>query len=213
MTAAAVFTVAAIPAWADVPTTTETSPAGTTTTAPTTTPDPAQTSTTTPPPSPTTTTTTSAPGTTESTAPGSTASTGAPAPSTAAGTTAMSPLATGCPVEAVVLLVPNRMPMSIGPTASGSIEVAAASRLAYPADGSIVSTSAVELGASGCTAQNRKNAHAHVESVSIFRGLLTADRLDVTAGASATTTIAALEIRGRSYAAPPGTRIAINGWG
>src|SRR5438105_3850233 len=93
---------------------------------------------------------------------------------------AATPLATGCPVEAVVLIVPNRAPMSIGPTASGSIEVAAASRLAYPADGSIVSTSQVELGASGCTGQDRKTAHAHVESVSIFRGLLTADRLDVT---------------------------------
>jgi hypothetical protein len=103
--------------------------------------------------------------------------------------------------------------MSIGPTASGSIEVAAASRLAYPADGSIVSTSQVELGASGCTGQQRKNAHAHVGSVSIFRGLLTADRLDVIVGASATTTIAALDIRGRSYAATPGTRIAIDGWG
>jgi len=212
MTAAAVFTVAAIPAWADLPTTTETSPTGTTT-APTTTADPAQTATTTPPPFPTTTTTTSAAATTEPTASGSTASTGAPAQGTPAATTAMSPLGTGCPVEAVVLLVPNRVPMSIGPTASGSIEVAAASRLAYPADGSIVSTSSVELGASACTAPSRKNAHAHVESVSIFRGLLTADRLDVTVGGSATTTIAALEIRGRSYAAPPGTRIPINGWG
>src|SRR5690348_3351039 len=152
MTAAAVFSVAAIPAWADLPTTTETAPTGTTTTAPTTTADPAQTSTTTTLPSPATTTTTSAPMSTESAASGSTASTGAPVQSAPAATSATSPLPTGCPVEAVVLLVPNRVPMSIGPTASGSIEIAAASRLAYPADGSIVSTSSVELGASACTA-------------------------------------------------------------
>ena len=87
------------------------------------------------------------------------------------------------------------------------------SRLAYPADGSIVTGSAVSLGETACSKQGPVNAHSQLRSLSLFGGAITASRLRLSIGADETSALVGLTVAGSNTAAAAGSRIPLHRWG
>ena len=201
--------VLAAPAAADVPTTTTT----TVTTEPTSTLSSTTVDTTTTAPATTTTTaaTTTQPPTTTTTA--ATRSTRA-ATSTARPVTATThPFVGGCTASAVVLVVPHRPPLLLGPAAAGRGDVDALSRLVYSARASIVSGSNLEVTAGRCTRAGVRGAEARIGSLSLFGGAVAASRVTLALDPRARQTITGLRISGAPIAARAGRHLPVHGWG
>jgi Peptidase family M23 len=213
---AATLLAVAVPAWADAPgSTTATATSATTTDA---------TTTTTASEEPTTTGTTSTVSTEPATSPTTTtaattttvatASTGASVPTrTPVASSAISrSLARGCPVTALVLAVPRRLPTLLGPVVDGRGE-ASLGRLVYPADGSIARGSAVSLGEEACTGRGPTTAFAQLRSLSLFDGAITASSVRLAVGASDRAAVVGLRVMGSSVNAVDAARIPLQRWG
>jgi murein DD-endopeptidase MepM/ murein hydrolase activator NlpD len=180
----------------------------------------------------TATTTTDVSTTVTSTTPTTTAATTTVATTTAATTTAPAPKPTPKPagklltatplapprcllVSGFALLQPGRQPLTLGNVAAVPRRPSAAdSRVAYPADGSVLTASSVVLSGSGCGTSAR--ARAVVGSVSLFGGAATIRSVDLTvrngiAGKSAAVT--GLTVGKAVVAALPGRPIVIGPWG
>jgi hypothetical protein len=123
------------------------------------------------------------------------------------------PFAGGCPISAVAVLFPHRTPLLLGPVETAPLEAADLSRLAYPADGSIVTGSAVDLGEAGCSKRGPVNAHAQLRSLSLFGGVITAARLSLSVGVAEASTVVGLTVAGKHTAAPAGARVPLQRWG
>jgi murein DD-endopeptidase MepM/ murein hydrolase activator NlpD len=120
-------------------------------------------------------------------------------------------------VGAVVLFRPGQAPQLLGAVAqsSGARELAGGG-IAYPADGSIVTLSAVELATSGCRGTRAARGLASVQSLSLFGGAIRAQRVELgvrTGAPDGSGTISGLRIDGRPVPVVPGRRLALQGWG
>jgi murein DD-endopeptidase MepM/ murein hydrolase activator NlpD len=121
-------------------------------------------------------------------------------------------LATGCPVASVVLLMPRRDPLLLGPFAASPVDRAQLARLVYRAGGGIVTGLAVTVSESACTSGGPVDARAHLQALSLFAGAVTADRIGLTRGKTVATTIVGLEVDGKRVAARAG-RVAVQSFG
>lgn len=157
---------------------------------------------------PTTSTTVPAPTTgTTTTEPGSSATTTrATTVQLPVAPTVSDSLARGCPLAAAAVLRPGHTPVLIGPVVRGATTVAGSSGIAYPADGSLIETGAVDLRRPDCT----KPASAQLASVSLFDGALTAARIELD-GTKAS--VNGLHVGGRRRTAAAGKRIPLGSWG
>jgi murein DD-endopeptidase MepM/ murein hydrolase activator NlpD len=122
-------------------------------------------------------------------------------------------LARGCPVAAVVLLLPGRPPLVLGPVVSTASGRAGLSGLAYPADGSIVTGSDVSLAEGKCGKSGPKQARAQLRSLSLFAGTVTADRTELSVGKSSVSSAAGLAVDGLAVPATPGAHVQLSSWG
>ena len=187
-------------------TTSTTSTVSATTTTSGTTTVPAQTT------APATTISVTAPPTTPVTTPSTTGR----APATQLGPVAgvrESSLARGCPVVAVVLLLPGRGPLVLGAVARSSTRRASIEGLVYRSGGGIVTGSAASLSENSCTATGPADARATVASLSLFQGAVTAGRVTLTRTDSIMTSVVGLEVGGMRVSPLPRARIAVPGIG
>jgi murein DD-endopeptidase MepM/ murein hydrolase activator NlpD len=171
--------------------------------------------TTAPAPTPTAPTAT-APAATAAATPSTTA-----AASTAAGTSSTPASARGlvghCMLGSVALILPGRAPLVLGPVAQAPrAREAALSRLAYPANGSVVTAAAISLAVSGCGPARLAIGSARLRSLSLFAGGITATAVTLRIAASAgrrVDLIDGLRVDGRSIRAAPGARVKLGRWG
>src|SRR4051812_39664197 len=118
-------------------------------------------------------------------------------------------------VSGFALLQPGRQPLTLGGVAVVPHRPSAAdTRVAYPADGSVLTASSVALSGSGCGTSAR--ARAVVGSVSLFGGAATIRSVELAvrngiAGKSAAVT--GLAVGKTAVAALPGRPIVIGPWG
>jgi murein DD-endopeptidase MepM/ murein hydrolase activator NlpD len=198
------FAVGAATAPADGP------PVDTTTTAVTSTTTPVATASTTP-----STTATTAPVTT--TAPTTTVPVvvppAAPKRLGPAATVRQRSLAVGCPVAAVVLVLPHRGPLVVGSFASAASRRAGSAKLVYRAGGGIVTGSAATLTERGCTSSGPASARATMASVSLLGGAVTAARVSLTRSGVLATTVSGLAVEGTRVSLRSGARVAVPGFG
>jgi hypothetical protein len=133
----------------------------------------------------------------------------------AAQATAATPrsLAGGCTFAAVVLLLPRRTPVVVGPFVAEPRDLGGLSSLRYPADGSIVTGSSVSLADGACARHESIPGRAQLRSLSLFSGAVTASQLSLTVGRAITSRVVGLAISGKSASAAAGTRIPLGGWG
>jgi murein DD-endopeptidase MepM/ murein hydrolase activator NlpD len=199
---AAIALLGLVPAAAaDTPTTTSTA---TTATAPTTTTT-ATTTTAVETTAPTTSTTTPVAATTDTTTTAASTTTPTTTLQLPVAATVSESLAHGCPLAAVAVLQPGRAPLLIGPVAQGSTTIATSSRLAYPADASLVETGTVSLERGGCA----KSPSARLSSVSLFDGALSAAHVGLQ---GTTTSVDGLSVGGKRTTAGAGARIPLGAW-
>jgi murein DD-endopeptidase MepM/ murein hydrolase activator NlpD len=121
-------------------------------------------------------------------------------------------LARGCPLAAVALLLPGRLPLLLGPVVSTSSGVAGLSRLAYPSDGSTVSGSGVGLDEGRCGSVGKRSGTVQIGSVSLFAGAITAARVGLSLGKSSFARVTALAIAGKRMAPAAGARVPVGQW-
>jgi murein DD-endopeptidase MepM/ murein hydrolase activator NlpD len=189
----------------------------TTTGTTTTTPPPPTTTDATTPQTTTVATTTTAPTTTVATTTAATTTTQAPTPKPAGKLLASAPLATPrCLLLAgFALIQPGRKPRTLGDVAVVPRRPnASAAGVAYPADGSILTASSVNVSGSGCGTTAR--AQAAVGSLSLFGGAVAVRRiaLGVRDGiAGKTAAVTGLVVGKNAVAARPGRTIVIGPWG
>jgi hypothetical protein len=122
-------------------------------------------------------------------------------------------LARGCPVGAVAVLVPGRLPVLLGPVVSGAFGSAGLSELVYPADASIVRGSGVALDERGCSKDRAGDARAVVRSLSLFDGTVTAPRVDLALGPRTAANASGLAVAGKHVAPDAGTHVPLGNWG
>ena len=174
------------------------------------------------PPTTTEETTEAATQETTTTVPTSTGTTTAPSPTTTTipatvGKTIMAaPAPAGClVVAAFALLEPGRPLLVLGRAADAKrTRNVAARSVAYPADGSVVRASSVDLHAAGCA--DRGNGRADVRSISLFGGAITARRVElgVRGGvAGKGVEIAGLAIGGKNVTLRPRRQVRVQDWG
>lgn len=109
-----------------------------------------------------------------------------------------------CPVAAVALLLPGSAPLLVGPVATTTTTQAGSTRLAYPADGSVVNARDVSLADPSCA-----RATAQVGWLSLFGGAVEASRISLVRGRAS---VAGLSVGGRRPAAV-GAHIPLAQWG
>jgi murein DD-endopeptidase MepM/ murein hydrolase activator NlpD len=179
-------------------TTTETTTTETTTTAAATT--------TAPPPTTTVATqpTTTAP-------PPSTSSIPSAPPSRPASGVSERSLQVGCPVVAVVLLLPRRSPLFVGAYADTATKRAEIAQLVYRAGGGIVTGSAAAMSERNCGSGGAVGARVAVSSLSLLDGAVTAGRVTLMRGSSMTSTVTGLRVHG--VATEPRAHVAVPGVG
>ena len=121
----------------------------------------------------------------------------------------------GCLVGAVALLLPGRVPLVLGPVAQAPrLAVAALSRLVYPADGSIVSATAIVLDETGCGSAHPVSGQSRLRSLSLFAGAITARTVLLKANeVGQADAISGLEIDGKATRVRPGARVPLQHWG
>jgi murein DD-endopeptidase MepM/ murein hydrolase activator NlpD len=129
-------------------------------------------------------------------------------PTAAAATLVVAPRPrSGCPaVGAVGVAFPNRPTLVLAP-----VRRLSTARLAYPADGSVVSAAGLNLDIS-CAGVRPASGTAEVHALSLFDGAVTAG--SVTIGlAGAPTKVVGLRVAGRPASLTVGTRIRLGKWG
>src|SRR4051812_6365139 len=118
-------------------------------------------------------------------------------------------------VAGFALLQPGRQPLMLGNVAVVPHRPNAAdSRVAYPADGSVLTASSVGLSGSGCGASAR--ARSVVGSVSLFGGAATVRSVDLEVRngvAGERSVVSGLVVGKTAVAALPGRPIVIGPWG
>jgi murein DD-endopeptidase MepM/ murein hydrolase activator NlpD len=100
------------------------------------------------------------------------------------------PLRIGCPVATVVLLIPRRGPLVVGPFADAKTRRAGIAQLVYRANGGIVTGSAASVSEHTCSSRGPSGANAVVSSLSLFDGAVTADRVAMAHGSPTVTGLA-----------------------
>jgi murein DD-endopeptidase MepM/ murein hydrolase activator NlpD len=113
-------------------------------------------------------------------------------------------------VGAFAVLEPDRPAQVLGPVIQAPRPRAADSgSITYPADGSLVTASSIDLHTSGC----RTGGRADVRALSLLGGAITARRVTLgVAGSNVTVRIRELAISGRPASLHPGRRLAIQKW-
>jgi hypothetical protein len=122
-------------------------------------------------------------------------------------------LAEGCPVTAVLLLLPQRGPLLVGAYASASTKRASVPKLVYRAGGGIVTGSAASLSERSCTSSGPSGARAAVASVSLLQGAVTASRVTLTRGSGIAASVTGLAVEGAHVSVRPGAQVAVPGIG
>ena len=114
-------------------------------------------------------------------------------------------------VGAFAVLEPDRPAQVLGPVAQAARPRGAGSgSIAYPADGSLLTASSIDLHTSGCETGGR----AQVRELSLLGGAITARRVTLGVGGSdVTVRIRGLAIGGRPASLHSGRRLAIQKWG
>ena len=119
----------------------------------------------------------------------------------------------GCPVASVVLLLPGRGPVALGPVATSRVHRAGLGRLVYRSGGTIVTGSAASTSERACTRRGPAGAHVALTSVSLLGGAVTAARVTLTRGSRTTAAVSGLGIAGKRIATKPGARMGVPGIG
>src|SRR5439155_6332746 len=117
------------------------------------------------------------------------------------------------PIAAVVLLLPSRAAAALGPTADAQTRAAQLDGLDYPADDSIATASSATLHESTCTEEGPKSGEAQLHGVSLFGGEVTAARVTLTLGATASASIVGLVVDGKDVVGSGEERVPLQGWG
>jgi murein DD-endopeptidase MepM/ murein hydrolase activator NlpD len=114
-------------------------------------------------------------------------------------------------IGAFAVLESGRPAHALGPSAQAPRPREAGTRsIAYPADGSVVTASSIDVRTNGCA----KGGHAEVRALSLFGGAITARRITLEArGEDLSVRIRGLVIEGRPVSPQPGRRLAIQKWG
>ena len=115
-------------------------------------------------------------------------------------------------VAALVLQEPGVQARVLGPAAfSPRISRAGAEGVAYPANGSIVSASSIGMHAANCA-----NGRVELHSVSLFRGAVTARRIELTVRGGVVAKgvrIDGLAVAGKPAVVQPGRAVSLGSWG
>jgi murein DD-endopeptidase MepM/ murein hydrolase activator NlpD len=137
-----------------------------------------------------------------------------PAPARVRATTARAvALSSGCPVAAVVLLIPHRDALVVGPLAVASAPRAELPRIDYRSGGGIVTSSAAGATERRCTSRGPAGARAAVRSLSLFGGAVTARRVLLTRTGVVAAAVAGLEVEGKAVTAHRGAHVIVPGVG
>ena len=120
-------------------------------------------------------------------------------------------LQVGCPVAAVVLVLPRRSPLVVGPFADTATRRAGIAQLVYRAGGGIVRGSSAAMSERSCGSTGAVGAQVGLSKLSLLEGAVTADRVTLTRGRSISSTVSGLRVRG--VAAAPRARVAVPGVG
>jgi hypothetical protein len=114
-------------------------------------------------------------------------------------------------VGAFVVLEPDRPARVLGPVAQAPRPRNASTRsIAYPADGSVVTASSIDLHTRGCGTSGR----AEVRALSLFDGAITAQRVELDVrGNDVSVRVRGLVVDGSPVSLLPGRRLAIQQWG
>ena len=86
------------------------------------------------------------------------------------------------------------------------------SHLVYPAGGSIVTASGINLGEAACTAKGPNDGHAALRSLSLFGGAVTAAQVRLTIGPDASS-VDRLDVEGKPASPRAGRRLPLETWG
>ena len=115
-------------------------------------------------------------------------------------------------VAALVLQEPGVQARVLGPAAfSPRVSRAGAGGVAYPANGAIVSASSIGMHAANCA-----NGRVELHSVSLFRGAVTARRIELSVRRGVVAKgvrIDGLAVAGKPAAVQPGRALSLGGWG
>jgi hypothetical protein len=115
-------------------------------------------------------------------------------------------------VAALVLQQPGVQARVLGPAAySPRVNRAGAGGVAYPANGSVVSASSIGMHAANCA-----NGRVELQSVSLFRGAVTARLIELTVRGGVVAKgvrIDGLAVAGKPAAVQPGRALSLGSWG
>jgi murein DD-endopeptidase MepM/ murein hydrolase activator NlpD len=120
-------------------------------------------------------------------------------------------LARGCPVAGLLLLLPHRSPLAIGPVANDAV-VTQSGGVVYRAGGSLARASSATVRAGAC-APGRARTSAVLRSVSLFGGTVTAARVALEPGAASTASFVRLMVDGKAIVASTSRRFPLASWG
>jgi murein DD-endopeptidase MepM/ murein hydrolase activator NlpD len=120
-------------------------------------------------------------------------------------------------VGGVALLQPGGGALALGPAAEPpKLEDAGSGGIAFPADGSVVTTAGINLQTDGCTAGRAASGYAGVHALSLFGGAISARSVELWVRSGKLLrggAIGGLVVGGRGVAARPGTRMPVEDWG
>jgi murein DD-endopeptidase MepM/ murein hydrolase activator NlpD len=124
----------------------------------------------------------------------------------------------GCPlVGGVALLEPGKPPVVLGPLAEPPrLEDSGSTGIAFPADGSVVTTAGINVQTDGCATGRAPNGYAGVHSLSLFGGAITARSVELSVRSGkllGSGSVAGLAVGGKAVAAQPGGRVSVEDWG
>jgi murein DD-endopeptidase MepM/ murein hydrolase activator NlpD len=113
-------------------------------------------------------------------------------------------------VGAFAVLEPDRPAQVLGPVAQAGPSEADTRSIAYPADGSVVTASSIDLHTGGCGTSGR----AEVRALSLLGGAIAARRVTLgVGGGDVSVRIRGLVIEGSQVSLQPGRRRALEKWG
>jgi murein DD-endopeptidase MepM/ murein hydrolase activator NlpD len=113
---------------------------------------------------------------------------------------------------AVILLPPSGAGSVVGALTDVHARAAQTGSLIYPNDGSVVTASSVALRESVCAAGHLTSGEAEARDVSLFGGAVTAARVTLELGGTASASVTGLAVDGGAVAAG-GAQIPLQSWG
>ena len=122
-------------------------------------------------------------------------------------------LASGCPVAAVVLLLPHRAPLVLGQVAAAPSDQVSIATLVYRASGGVVTASNATMIERACTPHGPADARATVSSLSLLDGAVTAAHVTLSRQGQVAATVTQASVDRKRVSLSPGARTNVPGVG